>query len=105
MSLMGFLRKNNSLTYSAKTGKLNKMKLHKELFTIMADVGRQAEQWLSANKAGNLLGVTGKTVIRMAEKGEITGYRVGNVWRFKRRDIEAYLEAHRYGPDQQSDDD
>ena len=71
----------------------------------MADAGRQADQWLSANEAGNLLGVTGKTVIRMVEKGEITGYRVGNVWRFKRNDIEAYLEAHRYGLDQRSDDD
>jgi excisionase family DNA binding protein len=84
---------------------MNKMGLHKELFTIMADVGQQAEQWLSANEAGNLLGVTGKTVIRMVEKGEITGYRVGNVWRFKRGDIEAYLEAHRYGLDQRSGHD
>ena len=60
---------------------------------------------MALSKRGGNLGVTGKTVIRMVEKGEITGYRVGNVWRFKRRDIEAYLEAHRYGPDQQSDDD
>lgn len=71
----------------------------------MGDDEQQAEQWLSANDAGKLLGVTGKTVIRMAEKGEITGYRIGIVWRFKRRDIEAYLEAHRYGPGQQPDDD
>lgn len=71
----------------------------------MAGVGQQAGQWLSANEAGNLLGVTGKTVIRMVEKGEITGYRVGNVWRFKRGDIEEYLEAHRYGRNQRSDND
>jgi excisionase family DNA binding protein len=71
----------------------------------MVDDEQRAEQWLSANGAGKLLGVTGKTVIRMAEKGEITGYRIGVVWRFKRRDIQAYLEAHRYGPGRQSDDD
>src|SRR5690242_196549 len=97
------LRKYIPLTYSAKTSKLNKMRPQKELFTIMPGAGQQTDQWLSANEAGNLLGVTGKTVIRMVEKRELTGYRVGNVWRFKRNDIEAYLEAHRYGPDQRSD--
>ncbi len=71
----------------------------------MADVGQQAEQWLSANEAGNLLGVTGKTVIRMVEKGELTGYRVGNVWRFKRGDIQGYLDAHRFGLGRRPDDD
>lgn len=70
----------------------------------MADDEQRAENWLSANDAGKLLGVTGKTVIRMAEKGEITGYRIGIVWRFKLSDIRAYLEAHRYGPDQRSND-
>jgi excisionase family DNA binding protein len=61
----------------------------------------QADEWLSANKAGKQIGVTGKTIIRMAENNEITGYRVGSVWRFKRSDIEAYLETHRYGPGRQ----
>lgn len=71
----------------------------------MADDEQRAENWLSANDAGKLLGVTGKTVIRMAEKGEITGYRIGTVWRFKRSDVQAYLETHRYGPDRRPDDD
>jgi excisionase family DNA binding protein len=67
----------------------------------MADDRQEAEKWLSANEAGKQIGVTGKTIIRMSEKGEITGYRIGSVWRFKRSDIIAYLEAHRYGPDRQ----
>jgi hypothetical protein len=31
---------------------------------------------------------------------EIFYVGIGNAWRFKQLDIEAYLEAHRYGPDQ-----
>ena len=71
----------------------------------MTDDKQQAEEWISANKAGKMLGVTGKTVIRMVEKAEITGYRIGFVWRFRRSDVEAYLEAHKYGPNQRQGDD
>jgi excisionase family DNA binding protein len=93
---------NNSLTLSALTGKLVKTRQFiRELFIAMTDDKPQTDEWLSANKAGKQIGVTGKTIIRMAEKNEITGYRVGSVWRFKRSDIEAYLEAHRYGPGRQ----
>ena len=93
---------NNSLTLSALTGKLVKTRQFiRELFIAMADDKPQTDEWLSANKAGKQIGVTGKTIIRMVENNEITGYRVGSVWRFKRSDIEAYLEAHRYGPDRQ----
>ena len=69
----------------------------------MADDRPQADEWLSANAAGKLIGVTGKTIIRMSERGEITGYQVGSVWRFKRSDVEAYLEARRHGPDRRQD--
>jgi excisionase family DNA binding protein len=70
----------------------------------MTDERQQADEWLSANEAGKLIGVTGKTITRMSERGEITGYRVGSVWRFKRHDVEAYLETHKYGPDRRKSD-
>jgi excisionase family DNA binding protein len=97
--LIGHTGMNNSLTLSALTGKLVKTRQFiRELFIVMADDKPQTDEWLSANKAGKEIGVTGKTIIRMAENNEITGYRVSSVWRFKRSDIEVYLEAHRYGP-------
>ncbi len=70
----------------------------------MTDDRQQADEWLSANEAGKLIGVTGKTIIRMSERGEITGYQVGSVWRFKRSDVEAYLETRRHGPDRRQSD-
>lgn len=54
---------------------------------------------LSANNAGELLGVSGKTVIRMMESGDFPGYKVGFAWKFKRGDIESYLESQRYQPE------
>jgi excisionase family DNA binding protein len=71
----------------------------------MADGRQQVDEWLSANRAGKLIGITGKTIIRMSERGEITGYQVGSVWRFRRSDVTAYLEARRHGPDRRQDDE
>jgi len=54
------------------------------------------DDWLSANRAGKLLGVSGKTVIRMMEGGDFAGYRIGSVWKFRRGDIESYIESRRF---------
>jgi excisionase family DNA binding protein len=105
-TLITFMNANGKLTNIRNGATYNREYRNQEEETRAGRTGkRRAEQWLSANQAGNLLGVRGQTVIRMVEKREITGYRVGNVWRFKRSDIAAYLEAHRYGPGQQPDDD
>lgn len=53
---------------------------------------------LSANEAGKLLGISGKTVIRLMEDGEFPGYRIGIAWKFRRGEIEAYRESRRYSP-------
>jgi excisionase family DNA binding protein len=63
------------------------------------------EEMLSANEAGKLLGVSGKTVVRMMEDGEFPGYRIGNAWKFRRGDIEAYRESRKYLPKKQYDDE
>ena len=38
--------------------------------------------------AAKMLGVTARTVTRLAERGEIPGFRVGRLWKFRRRDIQ-----------------
>lgn len=62
------------------------------------------DQMLSANEAGKLLGVSGKTVIRMIEDGEFPGYRIGIAWKFRRGDIEAYRDSRRYRPKYEEED-
>lgn len=39
-----------------------------------------------------MLGVIPRTVVRLAERGEFPGFKVGDVWRFYRSDIEAYIQ-------------
>ena len=54
------------------------------------------EELLSANEAGKLLGVSGKTAIRLMEDGNFPGYRIGVAWKFKRGDIERYRESRKF---------
>lgn len=61
----------------------------------------QQEQMLSANQAGRLLGVSGKTVIRMMNDGEFPGYSIGISFKFKKSEIEAYRESKRVQPKQE----
>ena len=71
---------------------------------IMANDKSKSEKMLSTTVVGKMLGVTSKTVIRMIESEQIPGYRVNFAWKIKQSDVEAYLEAHRYKPSQQQDE-
>jgi excisionase family DNA binding protein len=78
---------------------LNQVNLDKEgVIYVMPDEKANPDEMLSANQAGRILGVSGKTVIRMMEDGEFPGYKIGVAWKFRRGDIEAYRESRRYSP-------
>ena len=62
-----------------------------------------AERPIGAKAVAELLGVTPRTVIRLAERGEIIGFKVGDVWRFHRRDIDEYIEAQKRKRQQKQD--
>ena len=42
-----------------------------------------------------MLGVAPRTVTRLTERGEIPGFKVGDVWRFHRQDILDYIEEQK----------
>lgn len=65
--------------------------------------GRNPEEMLNATNAGKILGVSGKTMIRLMENGEFPGYKIGGVWKFKRGEIEQYRDAQRYHPSNSKD--
>lgn len=50
------------------------------------------EEPIGANEAAKMLGVLPRTVIRLAQEGEIRGFKVRDVWRFYRSDIEDYIQ-------------
>ena len=62
----------------------------------------QRERWrygrpIDSKVVAQMIGKTPRTVIRLAERGEIVGFKVGDVWRFHREDIEDYIEAREFG--------
>ena len=52
---------------------------------------------ISTKEAAKMLGVTPRTVVRLVERNEISGFKVGDVWRFFREDIEHYIETQMRG--------
>jgi excisionase family DNA binding protein len=71
---------------------------------LMTDERSRADEMVSASEAGRMLGVSGKTVIRMMQEGTIPGYKIGFVWRFRRGDIESYRDSRRYHPGEHQED-
>jgi excisionase family DNA binding protein len=39
-----------------------------------------------------------KTIVSMVERGNLKAYKVGRHWRYRKRDIDAYLEQRRNTP-------
>ena len=52
-----------------------------------------SERPIGAEEAAKMLGVTPRTVTRLAERGEIPGFRVGKLWKFRPGDIREYIES------------
>ena len=53
------------------------------------------DEILEAKEVASLLKVSVRSITRLAEKGELVGFKVGDLWRFQRSDIEAYIEAQK----------
>ena len=56
------------------------------------------EKLLDAKAVANIMDIHWRTVIKLAESGQLSAYRVARQWRFKRSDVEEYLERQRYRP-------
>ncbi len=53
------------------------------------------ENFLTVLEVPSLLSVKPSTVYQRASSGEIPHYRLGRILRFKRKDLEAWIEGHR----------
>jgi excisionase family DNA binding protein len=52
---------------------------------------------IGAREAAKMFGVTPRTVVRLVERNEIPGFKVGDVWRFYREDIQYYIDTQMRG--------
>lgn len=52
---------------------------------------------IDTKEAARMLGVASRTVLRLVERGELPGFKVGDVWRFYRSDIQQYINSQMRG--------
>lgn len=50
-------------------------------------------RWLSVGDICNYLGVSNDTVYRWIEKQDMPAHRVGRLWKFKKEQVDAWVEA------------
>ena len=50
---------------------------------------------LTVRDVAAYLAVDEKTVYRLAQRGELPGFKVAGTWRFKQADIEAWIEKQK----------
>jgi len=52
---------------------------------------RVVDDILDAKEVAKILRVNPRTIVRLAERGELPAFRVGDLWRFRRIDVEEYI--------------
>lgn len=58
----------------------------------------QSEPLLTAVDVAAYLNVSRITIYDWAQKGKIPAFRLGHHWRFRRREIEQWLDENRHAP-------
>lgn len=56
----------------------------------MADI---EDRWLSVDEISKYLGVSSDTVYRWIDKYNMPAHRMGRLWKFKREQVDAWVEA------------
>mgnify|MGYP001599703449 CR=1 FL=1 len=55
------------------------------------------DEFLTMKEVATLLKIGEKTAYTMAQRGELPGFNVGEEWRFKRADIDRWIEQQKAG--------
>jgi excisionase family DNA binding protein len=53
------------------------------------------ESAIAVRDVAAYLNVTEKTVYRLAQRGELPGFKVAGAWRFRRRDIDTWIDEQK----------
>ncbi len=51
------------------------------------------DRWLSVEEIGRYLGVSTDTIYRWIEKNDMPAHRMGKLWKFKKAQVDAWVEA------------
>ncbi len=55
-------------------------------------------EWLGSKETAELLGISLRTTYRLVDDGQLPAYQIGRVIRFKRDEVEAFIESTRIQP-------
>jgi len=58
-------------------------------------MAREPEQAMTVRDVASYLNVDEKTVYRLAKRGELPGFKVAGAWRFKRSDLDAWIDVQK----------
>ena len=50
------------------------------------------DSWMTLEEIAQYLKVSKDSIYRLAQKGEIPASKIGNLWRFKREEIDAWMK-------------
>ena len=56
-------------------------------------MAKMEDRWLSVGEIGKHLGVSSDTVYRWIDKRGMPAHRVGRLWKFKKRQVDAWVET------------
>ena len=62
-----------------------------------------ADEILTVGEVAQLLKVAEKTVYTMAQKGDLPAFKVGGQWRFRRTDLDSWIDAQTRRTDTQGE--
>lgn len=63
------------------------------------------DEVLTMKEVATLLKIGEKTAYTMAQRGDLPGFKVGGQWRFKRADIDRWIEEQKAGAGGKRQDD
>ncbi|RZD21557.1 helix-turn-helix domain-containing protein [Pseudoalteromonas sp. MEBiC 03485] len=61
-----------------------------------------SDEILTLKELAEYLKLTEKTAYRLAAEGKLPGFKVGGSWRFKRTDLDQWIENQKYHTDKLS---
>lgn len=63
------------------------------LSLVLKRASIMSDEILTLREVADYLKLTEKTAYRLAAEGKLPGFKVGGSWRFKRTDLEAWIES------------
>ena len=59
------------------------------------------DKWLTLEQIAKYLQMSASSIYKMAQAGKIPAYKVGRQWRFKKEEIDKWIENQKFKKDEQ----